>query len=302
MEMADRLVDQGYKDLGYEFVNIDVHSRGLKLGIYGDIGTMTCGGYPGSYGHIETDAMTYAEWGVDMVKVDGCYANETVFAEGYPAMGKALNATGRPIVYSCSWPAYLKDPDYATISKTCNLWRNYDDIQDSWDSVLSIILHYAEGQDVFGNLDQQMSQMAMWAIFASPLLMSNDLWNIPEDSREILQNPEVIAVNQDKLGVQGKLVSSSTTSHPHSPKETTLYVFAKPLSTGSVAVALLNTDDQGTPRNMTVSLQEAGLKVTSARVRDLFELKDIGVFNSKVTLSVNPSGGVRLLLLTPVSP
>ncbi|CAI7993971.1 Alpha-N-acetylgalactosaminidase [Geodia barretti] len=109
MEMADRLVDQGYKDLGYEFVNIDVHSRGLKLGIYGDIGTMTCGGYPGSYGHIETDAMTYAEWGVDMVKVDGCYANETVFAEGYPAMGKALNATGRPIVYSCSWPAYLKD-------------------------------------------------------------------------------------------------------------------------------------------------------------------------------------------------
>jgi alpha-N-acetylgalactosaminidase len=267
--------------------------------------------------------MTYAEWGVDMVKVDGCYANETVFAEGYPAMGKALNATGRPIVYSCSWPAYLKDPDYATISKTCNLWRNYDDIQDSLDSVLSIILHYAEGQDVFGryagpgqwndpdqlivgdfglSLDQQMSQMAMWTIFASPLLMSNDLRNIPEDSREILQNPEVIAVNQDKLGVQGRLVSSSTTSHPHSPEETTLYVFAKPLSTGSVAVALLNTDDQGTPRNMTVSLQEAGLKVTSARVRDLFELKDIGVFNSKVTLSVNPSGGVRLLLLTPVSP
>jgi hypothetical protein len=152
------------------------------------------------------------------------------------------------------------------------------------------------------SLDQQMSQMAMWAIFASPLLMSNDLRNIPEDSKEILQNQEVIAVNQDKLGVQGRLVSSFTISHPDSPKETTLYVFAKPLSTGSVAVALLNTDDQGTPHNMTVSLQEAGLKVTSARVRDLFEHRDIGVFSSKVTLSVNPSGGIRLLLLAPVSP
>lgn len=349
MDMADRLVQDGYRDLGYEYVNIDdcwdslerdsegrlqpdperfpsgikflsdyMHSRGLKLGIYGDIGEKTCGGYPGTSGHIEIDAQTYAEWGIDMLKVDGCYANASVFAEGYPALGQALNATGRPIVYSCSWPDYIPDPDYTTIAKTCNLWRNHGDIQDSWESLLGIILYYADNQDVFGpfagpgqwndpdqliigdfglSLDQQMTQMAMWAIYASPLLMSNDLRNIPEESRDILQNQEVIDVNQDKLGIQGRLISSS----PSSPEAITRFVFSKPLSTDSVAVAFLNADCNGMPFNMNITLKDAGLSSDKAMVRDLFEHRDLGVFETLVSLPVNPSGGVRLLLLTPIS-
>lgn len=49
-----------------------MHDRGLKLGIYGDVGTKTCGGYPGSEGNFELDAQTFADWGVDMLKLDGC--------------------------------------------------------------------------------------------------------------------------------------------------------------------------------------------------------------------------------------
>ena len=81
--------------------------QGLKFGIYEDFGTKTCGGYPGSEGYEEVDAKTFAAWGVDYLKFDGCYSNSSMKATGYPLMGKALNESGRPIAYSCSWPAYL---------------------------------------------------------------------------------------------------------------------------------------------------------------------------------------------------
>lgn len=74
------------------------------------------------------------------------------FATGYPAFGQYLNATGRPMVYSCSWPAYWGDdplPNYEAISLSCNLWRNYGDIDDSWESVLNIMDHYGDKQDDF---------------------------------------------------------------------------------------------------------------------------------------------------------
>ena len=73
------------------------------------MGTHTCGGYPGTLGYIEKDADTFAEWGVDSLKLDGCYASEEIYQTGYPNMSKALNNTGRPILFSCSWPAYVKN-------------------------------------------------------------------------------------------------------------------------------------------------------------------------------------------------
>jgi len=82
-----------------------------------------------------------------MLKLDGCHASEEIYQSGYPNMTHALNATGRPIVFSCSWPAYEKKPNYTKIAYYCNLWRNYNDIQDSWSSVLRIISHYAGSQD-----------------------------------------------------------------------------------------------------------------------------------------------------------
>lgn len=94
-----------------------VHSKGLKFGIYEDYGTLTCGGYPGSIDHLELDAETFAEWTVDYLKLDGCYADVLSMDDGYPKMGGFLNKTNRPIVYSCSWPAYLVgskiEPNYS---------------------------------------------------------------------------------------------------------------------------------------------------------------------------------------------
>ncbi len=84
-----------------------------------DIGTSTCGGYPGSLRYVENDAKLFAKWGVDMLKLDGCYASEAEFETGYPEMSKALNATGRPIVFSCSWPAYIKYVSMQPPSHVC---------------------------------------------------------------------------------------------------------------------------------------------------------------------------------------
>lgn len=92
--------------------SLKVHSKGLLFGIYEDIGTNTCAGYPGSADHFELDAQTFADWGVDYVKLDGCYTKNMVLEKVYPEFGQALKKTGRPMVYSCSWPAYkIDNPD-----------------------------------------------------------------------------------------------------------------------------------------------------------------------------------------------
>ena len=261
-DMADRLVSDGYKDVGYEFVNIDdcwaamdrdpdtqklvadpdrfpsgiksladyVHSKGLKLGIYGDFGTKTCGGYPGSLNYLELDAQTFAEWGVDMVKLDGCNVDISLMENGYPEFGKYLNQTGRPIVYSCSWPAYVIPeggwPNFDIITKSCNLWRNGDDIEDSWKSIAGILDYFIKYQDKFAPLagpgqwndpdmliigdsltaPQSRSQMAIWSIMAAPLLISSDIRMIGSAFKKVLQNTDVIAIDQDVLGIQGKRI------------------------------------------------------------------------------------------------
>lgn len=90
-------------------LHAQVHSKGLKLGIYSDVGNKTCAGFPGSYDHYDLDAQTFASWGVDLLKFDGCNSDSLeLLAEGYRRMSLALNKTGRSIVYSCEWPFYLR--------------------------------------------------------------------------------------------------------------------------------------------------------------------------------------------------
>jgi alpha-N-acetylgalactosaminidase len=267
LTMGRLLVEQGFQRAGYTYVNVDdcwsaterdptsgrlvadaerfplgirhlsgrLHSWGLRLGLYGDIGTETCGGYPGFHDHFELDAQTLADWGVDSIKVDACHADESLFNVTYPAFGRALNRTGRPILYSCSWPNdyyeehhHYEDPDYLNhgIKQTCNSWRNYFDVFDSWESISRIIDFWARigpgdvmvraagpghwndpDMLVVGNPglspSEQQSQFSLWAIFAAPLLFSNDLRTLSDESRSILLNTEIIAVNQDVLGRQG---------------------------------------------------------------------------------------------------
>lgn len=267
-DMADKLVELGLAEVGYQYVNIDdcwservrsvdgglredpdrfpsgmkalsdhIHSLGLKFGMYTDIGSKTCGGYPGlSGGFLDSDIRQFVEWEIDALKVDGCYANVSDMSGLYSALGDVLNSTGRPILYSCSWPAYQTDhceneADMETLKSKCNLWRNWDDIEDSWSSVRSIIEFWARKSStdimvasagaghwndpdmlVVGNpglsISEQRAQFAFWAIFAAPLYISADLRTIPPESLEILKNEEVVNINQDALGLQGFVLSS----------------------------------------------------------------------------------------------
>ncbi|XP_026481638.1 alpha-N-acetylgalactosaminidase-like [Ctenocephalides felis] len=265
MQMADLLSSEGYSQVGYNYVIVDdcwsaiervfchkfedkvlipskerfphgipflaehVHSLGLLFGLYADIGNYTCAGYPGSAGHYETDAFTFADWGIDFLKMDGCHWPPECLPPEYMKFGQALNETGHPIVYSCSWPSYQQDvnmsPNYELAAETCNMWRGYLDIQDSWQSVVDIIDYYASVQDdvapragpghwndpdmlLVGGYglspDQAKAQMSVWAIMAAPLLLSADLRTMTEQNKEIAMNKGVIAVDQDKLGIQGR--------------------------------------------------------------------------------------------------
>ncbi|CAG0881583.1 unnamed protein product [Darwinula stevensoni] len=273
--MADLMVSEGYAEAGYKYIIVDdcwlarerdtygrlqadpqrfpsgikgladyVHSKGLLFGIYEDYGDFTCAGYPGVLGHLEVDAYTLASWGVDYIKLDGCHSDPKDMDQGYPEFGHYLNRTGRPIVYSCSWPQYQMahgiQPNYTAIRSMCNLWRNYGDIEDSWGSVLKIVDYYGDNQEslvpnagpghwndpdmlIIGDFglsyEESKVQMALWAILAAPLLMSVDLRTIRPEYKAILQNSDIIQVSQDPLGIQGKRIfrvrcpSPSTSSH-----------------------------------------------------------------------------------------
>lgn len=339
--MADLLVSKGFKDKGYEYVNVDdcwmskqrdangslvpdpdrfpngikgladyVHSKGLKLGIYEDFGTFTCGGYPGSKFYLEQDANTFASWGVDMVKLDGCYTNLEDMAYGYPIMEFYLNRTGRPMLYSCSWPAYVvfnkQIPDYEKIAATCNIWRNYADIQDSWDSVKGILDFYGNDTGNFsqvagpGNFndpdmliigdyslsyDQERVQMALWSIMSAPLLMSNDLRTVSSQAVQLLQNENLIRVNQDPNGIQGRRIK----------KAGAFEVWTKPMGFGAkgMAYAFLNLNQGGGPVPVSMPLSELGLTAPQGyNITEAFTGKYLGVFkpNDRLNVTVDPSG------------
>ncbi|XP_053262604.1 alpha-N-acetylgalactosaminidase [Podarcis raffonei] len=342
MDMADRLAADGWRELGYVYVNIDdcwmakerdstgqlipdperfpsgikaladyLHARGLKLGIYGDLGTHTCEGYPGTtLDQIEQDASTFAQWGVDMLKLDGCYSSALQQAKGYPRMSSALNATGRPIAYSCSWPAYQgglpPKVNYTLLANICNLWRNYGDIQDSWESVLSIVDWFSANQDVLqpvsgpshwndpdmliiGNFglsyEQSCSQMALWTVMAAPLFMSTDLRTISEQAREILQNKLMIKINQDPLGIQGRRILQ---------EKSRIEVFLRPLSQSANALVFFSRRTD-MPYRYTASLAHFNFTQNAVyEAQDVYSGQIITGLKAadNFTVVINPSGVV----------
>lgn len=346
IQMADRVAEDGYKEAGYQYVCIDdcwsspnrtivgdlqpdperfpngikyladyIHSKGLKFGLYADYGKFTCERYPGSIDYIQQDMELFADWGVDYLKMDGCFADPLTFDEGYPSVTKALNESGRHIVFSCSWPAYQvwggMKPNYQLIAKNCNLWRNYNDIQDSWYSLLRIFDwfgdHQHEMRDAHGpghwndpdqlligdfslSYEQSKAQFAIWAILAAPLMMSNDLRNIAPWARDILLNKEVIDVNQDVAGKMGYRVLQDFRQFTE--------VWARPLSDGAVAVVLFSRrTDQ--PFMIEAEFNEVGLATSLAKARDLFEQRNLGTFKNIFKAKVNPSG-VVMVKLSPI--
>ena len=354
-QTADAIVSSGMKAAGYVYVNIDdtwqasrdasgriqpdpirfpngiqalaeyVHGLGLKLGVYSDRGTATCGGRPGSYGYEARDAATYAEWGVDYLKYDNCSPapgrdNDAAMREDYTRMGEALRNTGRPIVFSiCGWWFYGWEPAVG------QLWRTTTDIVDRWSgdshSVLSLI--NKNGGDIarYGNYSdanfqtaaytapglaqyagpghwndpdmlevgnggmtdtEYRSHFSLWAMMAAPLIAGNDVTNMSQATRDILLNGDVIAVDQDPLGIQGRPISANTT----------LEVWSKPLAgERTQAVVLFNRSEA--PADIGVSWQSLGLG-TTATVRDLWQHADLGDVDGQFTARV-PAHGVVML-------
>jgi len=285
-----------------------VHSQGLKFGIYSDAGTMTCAKRPGSRGHEYQDALQYAAWGVDYLKYDWCNTGTENAQAAYSTMRDALKTAGRPIVFSlCEWGS---NKPWLWATDVGNLWRTTGDISDCWECKkghlsFAQILDLQVGLETYagpghwndpdmlevGNSGmttaEYRSHLSLWCILAAPLMAGNDLKNMSPEIKEILTNKEVIAVDQDPLGMQGRRVRKNGDSE----------VWAKQLKDGSRAVVLFNRG--ASDADISVSWEDLGYPPhLSAAVRDLWAKKDLAKSTATFATKV-PSHGVAMLRITP---
>ncbi|WP_286804143.1 MULTISPECIES: glycoside hydrolase family 27 protein [unclassified Marinimicrobium] len=237
-----------------------VHQRGLKLGIYSDAGNTTCAGYPGSRGYEYQDARTYAEWGIDYLKYDWCDTENINPIGAYTTMRDALKRAGRPILFSiCEWG---DNQPWNWAEDVGHSWRVSGDIYPCWDcelswgswsswGVLKILemraderLRQYAGPGHWNDYDmlevgngmteaQDRSHFTLWAMLNSPLIAGNDLRNMSDATRDILTNRDIIALNQDPLGVQAM-------KYLHQGE---LMIYVKPLEGGDWAFMFLNRGD-----------------------------------------------------------
>ena len=301
---------------GMKAVGDYIHSLGLKFGVYSDAGSKTCAGRPGGLGHEYQDAVMYASWGVDYLKYDWCNTTTQDAKASYANIRKALDASGRPIVLSiCEWGSH--QPWLWGKEVGGNLWRTTDDIQDRWsgrhkwpegnccsNGVVDIIdleaeLYSYAGPGHWNDPDmlevgnggltdtENRSHFSMWALLAAPLIAGNDLRNMRPEIHDILTNKEVIAVDQDPLGREGRRVA----------KNGDLEVWSKQLKDGSRAVVLLNRGES--EQKIPVKWDEIGYPDHfSAVVRDLWQHKDLGKFTGEFSAQV-ASHGVVMVTVRP---
>ncbi len=273
-----------------------VHAKGLKLGIYTDAGRMTCQKRPGSFEHEKQDIDTYATWGVDYVKVDWCFAEGLDPETQYEKFKQAIAQASRPMVFSiCNWGV---DAPWTWGPRTGNLWRTTGDISDNYDR-MSVIGFSQNGLEKFagpghwndpdmlevGNggmhHDEYVTHMSLWVLLAAPLLAGNDLRSMDSDTKAMLTNPEVIAIDQDLKGVQAQRVWD----------EGPLEIWARPLAGGSQAVGLFNRGESTLPIKFLLKSIGWG---ASAHLRDLWQHQDLGRVRESYTDEVPKHGAVLL--------
>jgi len=299
-----------------------IHSKGLKLGIYSDAGRTTCGGRPGSFGHEYQDALTYASWGIDYLKYDWC-ATENINPMGaYQLMRDALRAAGRPILFSmCEWG---NSKPWTWAKETGHMWRTTGDIYNCFDCIddhgnwkalgVMQILDLQEGLRQYagpghwndpdmlevGNgmpANQDRAHFTMWVMLAAPLILGNDIRSMSQETMSILMNKEVIAVNQDSLGIQGLKAEAKNG----------VEVWLKPLTCGDWAFCVLNRNKESV--NYTVEWQRFNIddKVSSRstefykttyNIRNLWTSKQEGTTAKSVNLSI-PGQDVVMYRLSP---
>jgi alpha-galactosidase len=350
-QQADAMVASGMRNAGYTYINVDdcwhgdrdslgfihpdtkrfpsgikaladyVHSKGLKLGIYSDAGSQTCGGRPGSRGYEFQDALMYAQWDIDYLKYDWCNT-EGLKAEGaYKTITAALRKAGKPIVLSiCEWG---NSNPWNWAANVGHLWRTTGDIGNKWEGVLDhgtwsslSIMNILERQDTLrkyagpghwndpdmlevGNgllVNEDRAHFSMWAMIAAPLIAGNDLRSMSAETKEILTNKEVIAIDQDSLGIQGFRFSVKDS----------LETWCKPLSNGDWAIVFLNRNSrsQAVSFNWATQLIQDALfnrSVDAAhityRLRNLWMKKEIGDTRKPLQATVPPHDVLMLRLI-----
>ena len=283
-----------------------VHSKGLKIGIYSGPGTKTCAGFPASLGHEEQDAETYAEWGIDYLKYDLCSFRDDVMQKqdpddkaaqmklmiaAYEKMGKALQAAsaknGHPIVFSLCQYGWDSPWEWAP-ALGGNLWRTTGDIQARWQSIYDIASQQSGLEKYAGpghwndpdmlevgngklSLAENRTHFSWWAMLAAPLLAGNDLPNMKPEVNAILTNRDVIAIDQDPLGKQGK--------HAYSDGE--VEVWTRELQGGALAIAVINVgSDRYSTHPFHLDLARIGLGSQQSG-KDLWTGKSITLTNNQ---------------------
>ena len=294
-----------------------LHGKGLKFGIYQVPGTKTCaqgtGAYPGatgSQGHEQQDARQFAAWGVDYLKYDYCNGSGSVNDQiaTFAKMRDALAATGRPIFYSINPNSFhaITGPT-RNWGDVANMWRTTEDITNSWDTnhansypmgIRNIVavnapLSAFAGPGHFNDPDmlevgrsglndtEARSHFAMWAMMAAPLIAGNDLRSVSSANLAILTNRDLIAIDQDSLGLQATQVSNDGQRR----------VLAKKLSNGDVAVALFNGGDQTT---ISTSASAIGLSGSQFSLKDVWS-GAVSTSTGNISASVphTPTSSVR---------
>ncbi len=262
-----------------------VHSKGLKFGMYSCAGPITCAAYPGSYEYEFIDAQTFAEWGVDYLKYDYCFHPDTVPGHIlYKRMGLALANCGRNILFSaCSW-GVDNTKDWVK-STGAHMWRSTGDINDSWTSIKNLAISQLgvqayNGLGCFNDMDmlvvgmnakgnvaltgctesEYKTHFTLWSLLNSPLMIGCDIRNMNEETKRILMNRDVLAVNQDTAGRQPYLINGDTEKP----------IIAKHLENGDIAIGFFNMSDNDT--NMWFVGDYIGLPLHLGKTLELTEL------------------------------
>lgn len=292
-----------------------IHSKGLKLGIYSCAGSYTCQGRPGSRGYQFQDARQYAAWGIDYLKYDWCSNEGQNARAAYQTMSDAIKLSGRPIVFSiCEWG---ENEPWKWGKGIGHMWRVTPDIRDCYQckfdwggvGVLDIIDIMADLYPYAGpghwndaemlevgnggmNKEEYMTHFSMWCMLATPLMAGNDLRKMDADTKEILTNKEVIAVNQDKLGAQARRFMDM------GEKE----IWAKPLANGELAVCFLNRTeniwklDYDWHKQTIYFADEVNIHKKEYKIRDLWKHQDIGTTKEHTRYEIAPHGVLMVRL------
>lgn len=350
-ETAEAMIANGMRDAGYVYIVIDdtwslkerdkdgnlvadpvkfpngmkalgdwLHERGFKFGIYGCAGTLTCGGYPGSWGHEFQDARTFASWGVDYLKYDWCSRGTADARDAYSRMSAALRAAGRPVVFSlCEW-GQSKPWEWA--KDIGHLWRTTGDIYDSydgrkgWESGWKLLLNQqytlvdSIGPDGLGKyagpghwndpdmlevgnegltFAESRAHFSFWCMLAAPLMAGNDVRHMSEEIRALMTDKEAIAINQDPAGKQGFRAISEPSTNTE--------VWVKELSNGEWAVIAHNTGT--TPADIVVEWNRLWTIQGKFAVRDVWAKQAVGDNSAAHTVRLD-SHDAALFRLTPI--